>query len=107
MKTDNALGIKHKGEAKTARIPIKVVQLEEKLKKPEWIRAKMPGGQRFMEIKQILREQKLHTVHLEVFNYIEEQKKKVNKGAWRMPWLLEAMKDVISCDKLRVLANTN
>ena len=31
MKTDNALGIKHKGEAKTARIPIKVVQLEEKL----------------------------------------------------------------------------
>ena len=62
MKTDNALGIKHKGEAKTARIPIKVVQLEEKLKKPEWIRAKMPGGQRFMEIKQILREQKLHTV---------------------------------------------
>ncbi len=62
MKTDNALGIKHKGEAKTARIPIKVVQLEEKLKKPEWIRAKMPSGQRFMEIKQILREQKLHTV---------------------------------------------
>jgi hypothetical protein len=33
--------------------------------------------------------------------------KKVNKGAWRMPWLLEAMKDVISCDKLRGLANTN
>ena len=26
--------------------------------------------------------------------------KKVNKGAWRMPWLSEAMKDVISCDKL-------
>ena len=28
-------------------------------------------------------------------------KKKVMKGAWRMPWLTEAMKDVISCDKLR------
>ena len=27
--------------------------------------------------------------------------KKVNKGAWRMPWLTEAMKDVISCDKPR------
>ena len=27
--------------------------------------------------------------------------KKVNKGAWRMPWLMEAMKDVISCDKPR------
>ena len=33
--------------------------------------------------------------------------KKVRKGAWRMPWLLEAKKDVISCDKLRGLANTN
>ena len=31
--------------------------------------------------------------------------KKVSKGAWRMPWLSEAMKDVISCDKLRVGAN--
>ena len=31
--------------------------------------------------------------------------KKVRKGAWRMPWLTEAMKDVISCDKLRVGAN--
>jgi len=62
MKIDNAAGVKHKGEAKTARIPIKIVPLEEKLKKPEWIRAKIPGGQRFFEIKQILREQKLHTV---------------------------------------------
>ena len=26
---------------------------------------------------------------------------KVRKGAWRMPWLMEAMKDVISCDKPR------
>ena len=24
---------------------------------------------------------------------------KVTKGAWRMPWLTEAMKDVTSCDK--------
>ena len=31
--------------------------------------------------------------------------KKVSKGAWRMPWLSEAMKDVISCDKLREGAN--
>ena len=43
---------------------------------------------------------------LEVFNYIEIAKKKVNKGAGRMPWVLEAKKDVISCDKLRGLANT-
>jgi hypothetical protein len=31
--------------------------------------------------------------------------KEVNKGAWRMPRLSEAMKDVISCDKLREGAN--
>jgi hypothetical protein len=44
---------------------------------------------------------------LEVFNYIEGRKKKVIKGVWRMPWLLEAKKDVISCDKRGGLANTN
>ena len=33
------------------------------------------------------------------------RKKKVGKGGWRMPRLTEAMKDVISCDKLRVDAN--
>ena len=27
--------------------------------------------------------------------------RKEKKGAWRMPWLMEAMKDVISCDKPR------
>ena len=32
-------------------------------------------------------------------------KQKVSKGAWWMPWLTEAMKDVISCDKPRVGAN--
>ena len=26
-------------------------------------------------------------------------KAKVEEGAWRMPWLTEATKDVISCDK--------
>ena len=33
--------------------------------------------------------------------------KKVNKSTQGMPWLSEAMKDVISCDKLRGLANMN
>ena len=32
-------------------------------------------------------------------------RKKVEKGARWMPWLTEAMKDVISCDKPRVGAN--
>ena len=33
--------------------------------------------------------------------------KKVNKGVWGMPRLLEATKDVVSCDKLRGFANKN
>jgi hypothetical protein len=32
-------------------------------------------------------------------------KKKVIKGVWRMPRLIQAMKDVISCVKPRVGAN--
>ena len=56
------IGEKQKGEAKTARIPIKIVPAE-RLRKPEWIRVKAGNeGGRFGEIKKILREQKLHTV---------------------------------------------
>ena len=58
---DPKRGVKLKGADKTARIPIKVVPLQEKLKKPEWIRAKLPS-RKFFEIKDILREQKMHTV---------------------------------------------
>ena len=49
-KQDNSRGVKHKGAAKVARIPIKVVPLEQKLKKPEWIRAQLPTGKKFFEI---------------------------------------------------------
>ena len=57
---------------------------------------------------QVLRyaEQKLHTGSGNA-RVLFGNKKKVSKGVWRMPWLLEAKKDVISCDKLRGLANTN
>ena len=56
-------GVKQKGELKTARIPIKIVPLDEPLRKPAWIRVKA-GNEvgRFGEIKKMLREQKLHTV---------------------------------------------
>ena len=55
-------GTKEKGAAKTARILIKVVP-KPALRKPSWIRVKAASeGTRFYEIKQILREQKLHTV---------------------------------------------
>ncbi len=51
-----------KGRAKTARIPIKIVP-GERLKKPQWIRVKAGSGNtRFDEIKQRLRQNKLHTV---------------------------------------------
>ena len=54
--------VKQKAQAKTARIPIKIVPIE-KLKKPDWIRVKAAtGNSRFSEIKQILREHNLHTV---------------------------------------------
>ena len=33
--------------------------------------------------------------------------KKVIKGVWGMPRLLEAKKDVVSCEKLRGFANEN
>jgi len=55
-------GDKQKAQAKTARIPIKVVQ-QEPLKKPAWIRVRAAtSGSRFADIKRILREARLHTV---------------------------------------------
>ena len=63
--TSNAAGVKHKGEAKTARVfaqhPIRVISAEP-LRKPAWIRVRAPSSPRFFEIKQILREHRLHTV---------------------------------------------
>ncbi|MEN9759965.1 MAG: hypothetical protein RL676_1116 [Pseudomonadota bacterium] len=53
---------KQKGAEKTSRIPIKVVA-SDPLPKPEWIRVKAAAASsRFIEIKQILREHRLHTV---------------------------------------------
>jgi lipoic acid synthetase len=61
----NAAGVKHKGDAKTARVfakyAIKVIAIE-RLKKPDWIRVRAATSPRFHEIKNILREHRLHTV---------------------------------------------
>src|SRR2546426_9923401 len=52
-------GVKEKGARKT----IKIVPRANVLPKPAWIRVRAPSpNSRFYEIKQILREQKLHTV---------------------------------------------
>src|ERR1700741_2652888 len=53
---------KQKSQAKTSRIPIKIVPAEV-LKKPDWIRVRAGSPTtRFYEIKDILRENKLVTV---------------------------------------------
>jgi lipoyl synthase len=54
-------GQKETGAAKTARIPIKIVP-QPAMRKPEWIRMKVPDSARFQEIKKVLRENNLHTV---------------------------------------------
>jgi lipoic acid synthetase len=55
-------GEKLKGAEKVARIPIKVEQPAERLRKPSWIRAKSPFHPNVKKLKAVLREQKLHTV---------------------------------------------
>ena len=54
-------GVKQSGQAKTARIPIKVVTAEP-LRKPDWIRVRVSTSPRFTEVKTLLRERKLHSV---------------------------------------------
>ncbi len=59
-------GAKQKAQAKTSRIPIKIVPAEA-LKKPDWIRVRASTAgsaqlSRFYEIKNILRAHQLHTV---------------------------------------------
>ncbi len=47
---------------KLARIPVKVEKAEKILRKPEWIRIKIHGGEEVDRIKRILRERNLHSV---------------------------------------------
>ncbi|HTN93100.1 MAG TPA: lipoyl synthase [Gallionella sp.] len=50
------------GKQKTARNPIKIVPLQERLRKPDWIRVKSGSGQGYHDVKRMLREHGLHTV---------------------------------------------
>lgn len=59
--TDN--DSKHqRGAAKTARIPIKVEPTLKPARKPAWIRAKSPAHPEVQRLKQVLRDNHLHTV---------------------------------------------
>jgi len=52
-----------RGKLKTNKIPIKVVPIEGKLpRKPAWIKAKAPTDKKVLELKKLIRQNKLHTV---------------------------------------------
>ena len=53
---------RQRGRDKTARNPIKITPVQELAPKPPWIRVRAPGGERFAEMKKILRRNKLHSV---------------------------------------------
>jgi len=55
-------GEKLRGAEKVARIPIKVIPTEKMLRKPDWIRVRVPATPKIAEIKQKLRKHGLHTV---------------------------------------------
>ena len=55
-------GEKHRGAEKVSRIPIKIEKTEKLLRKPSWIRTKLPTGNAVAKFKGVLREQSLHTV---------------------------------------------
>lgn len=55
-------GEHQRGAAKTAHIPVKIVPRAQALPKPPWIRVRLPSGSQAERVKQLLREQRLHTV---------------------------------------------
>jgi lipoic acid synthetase len=55
-------GHKERGADKVARIPIKVEPTTEFRRKPKWIKAQAPTSPEVKRLKQILRDNKLHTV---------------------------------------------
>ncbi|MBU3693462.1 MAG: lipoyl synthase [Rhodocyclaceae bacterium] len=55
-------GIKQRSGSKTARNPIRIVPAGAPLAKPDWIRARAPGGERFEAVRRTLREHGLHSV---------------------------------------------
>ncbi len=52
---------KETGRAKTAKIPIKIIP-KDKIKKPAWIKMKLPNSGQYMKIKSLLHQEQLNTV---------------------------------------------
>lgn len=55
-------GVKLRGADKLARIPVKVIPTDDVLRKPDWIRVRVPVSPEVEAIKQTLRKHKLHSV---------------------------------------------
>ena len=53
--------IKEVGKEKTARLPIKIIQTD-RIKKPSWIKMKLPESTKFHEVKSLLKKNQLTTV---------------------------------------------
>jgi len=53
---------KQRAADKLSRIPVKIEQPESLLKKPDWIRIKLPSNEKILELKNVLRDKKLVTV---------------------------------------------
>ncbi|MFA6037759.1 MAG: lipoyl synthase [Legionellales bacterium] len=53
--------IKQRGQDKLSRIPVKI-EAAEVLKKPDWIRIRLPTGDKVDKVKAMLRQNRLHTV---------------------------------------------
>ena len=54
---------KQRGSAKLSRIPVKIVSNQtDTLRKPDWIRVRVPSSPRITELKAVLLENRLVTV---------------------------------------------
>ena len=56
------VGVKLRGAEKLARIPVKIIPTDDVLRKPDWIRVRVPVSPKVESIKQTLRKHKLHSV---------------------------------------------
>lgn len=61
-KKNNLQGIKQLDYDKVSKIPIKIIPLNEPLKKPSWIKIKLSHNDNYNRVKSILRNNNLHTV---------------------------------------------
>ena len=62
MDQKNTTNLKQRGAEKLARIPIKIEPSKEILRKPDWIRIRIPASPAVANLKKILRDNKLVTV---------------------------------------------